>query len=492
MTVTLNISSSIVRVLSAKGRQVKMWESLPLAAGLVRDGLILQPKAVGEAINSLFKTNKIPGEKVIASVTALSFTYRFLSLPRVKPALMEETIRRATRKEIPLPLDELYLSWQPVNSHENETTFFVVGTPRNLVDTLRQTLTVAGLEPYIMDLRPLALARAARRDEAIIVNLDNDCFDIVLVSGGIPVIMHTISPRADGTLEDNIQRLADELLKTVAYYESQHPESRLSPAATLLLAGEMFADAASSALIQAGTGYPVEPLVPPLEYPPDLPAAAFAVNMGLALKKMPQKAPAQMGTGFHDININLLSAKHRSTKARAIITRQSLFYAVIIVFISLLFPLYQARSQFAAENAQRQTELQSIEHDLNLARLAGEESIKNEETVREITAAAENQKETLQVLLRARGTFASSIMHVTGSLPPQTGLASIDIDNTGITLRGETDNPFTVVSYATSLEKIEAFSEIRIKTIDEARIVINTENGQIEKNAITFDIMINK
>ena len=32
----------------------------------------------------------------------------------MKPSLVEEAILRAARKEISLPLDELYLSWQPI------------------------------------------------------------------------------------------------------------------------------------------------------------------------------------------------------------------------------------------------------------------------------------------------------------------------------------------------------------------------------------------
>ncbi|MCK4274719.1 MAG: hypothetical protein KAW90_07475, partial [Dehalococcoidales bacterium] len=87
MYVALNISNSSIQVLSLKGRQVKRWGSTELAGGLVRDGLVLQPQAVGEAIDALFKSTKIPRENVIISLAGLSFTYRFLSLPRMKPAL---------------------------------------------------------------------------------------------------------------------------------------------------------------------------------------------------------------------------------------------------------------------------------------------------------------------------------------------------------------------------------------------------------------------
>ena len=69
MYVTLNISATNIRLLSVKGRQVKKWASTLLEPELVKDGRILQPKAVGAAIDSLFKANKVPKERVIATLT---------------------------------------------------------------------------------------------------------------------------------------------------------------------------------------------------------------------------------------------------------------------------------------------------------------------------------------------------------------------------------------------------------------------------------------
>jgi Tfp pilus assembly protein PilN len=497
MYVTLNISNSSLKVLSVKGRRVNQWGSLPLAAGLVKDGLILQPKAIGEAIDTLFKATKIPRERVITSLTALSFTYRFLSMPRIKPALLEEAIHLAARKEIPLPLDELYLSWQVVGSQGDEQNFFVVGVPRNLINTLKQTLTMARLEPYIMDLKPLALARAAQRGQAIIASLEPDCFDIVLVTRGIPAIMHTVSPKGEGaTLEDNIRRLTDEIAKTVVFHQNQHPGDPLSPATPLLLAGEL-ATEATTGLVQAELEYPVEPLVPPLECPASLPVAAFVTNMGLALKKIPQKTTATGDENrFHDININLLAVKYRQARARPGMIRRLLIGAVLVMAMALLFPLYHARNQSTVDNTQLQDEFHQVEQELNQARLASDKATAMESTISEITAGTATRQQALQNLLSTRGDFSNSLVMVTEALPPQACLTSIKVTNGGINLRGEVDSPFTVVSYATALEVIETISEVRIKEIDEARPTesesTDNKSGQVESKVITFEILIDK
>jgi hypothetical protein len=492
MYVALNISNSSLKILSMKGRKVHKWGRLALEDGLVRDGLILQPQAVGEAINALFKSTRIPRENVITSLSGMSFTYRFLSLPRVKPALLEDAILRAAKKEISLPLEELYLSWQPLPSGE-ELAFFILGVPRNLVDAMIETLHIAGVAPYLMDLRPLALARVANRGDAIVASMDADGFDIVFIAGGIPRVIHTISPRGEGaTLEDNIRRLSDELTKTAAFYQSNHPEGRLSPETPLLLTGELAAEAPTLGLLQNETEYPVEPLVPPVELPPDLSAAAYAASIGLALKKTPVKTAA----GFHDININILSGKYRKKKAPPVPASRIIFIMLLVIAVAFIFPLYQTKTQLNVENAGLQTDLDNINREVNFSKIAAAKTAGTEETIRVTIAETNALKAANLSILGTRGDFTHYLQLVTVALPPDAYFTLIDIDNDLINVRGEANSVFTAVDYATALEATRAFTEVRITRLDEASltasIAMETENTTEEISAIKFEIVINK
>jgi len=468
MYVTLNITAKSVRLLSVKGRQVEKWGSIPLAPGLVKDGFILQPKEVGKAISALFESTKVPKQRVITSLTGLSFTYRILSLPRTKPALLEEAIQRSARKEIPLPLEELYLSWQAINGKHDELDFFVLGVPRNPIDAVIQTLAEAGVEPYIVELKPLALARAANRGDALIVDLEPDCFDVVLVAGGIPAVIHTITPRGEGAnLEDNIRRLTDELSKTVKFYNISHPETPLSPTTPLLLTGELATDDNTSKLIQAETGYPVESLVPPLEFPPALPLAPFTTNMGLALNREPQKMVSKGdANGFHDINLNILADKLRA-RARPVSRRYIFLPLALTIAIGLLFALYQLKTQADAETMSLQTALGMASQELHEARLALNEANETTDTINEIVADAEALKQEHEYILGQRGDLANNLTLVTGALPTSSYFTAINIDDGQITIEGETDSSSKVISYAKTLEEQLGFSDVRIANITE-------------------------
>jgi Tfp pilus assembly protein PilN len=497
MYATLNISNRSIKVLSVKGRQVKKWGNLALASGLARDGQILQPKAVGEAIAALFKSTGLAKERVITSLSGLSFTYRFLKLPKVKPAILDEAILRAVRKEISLPLEELYLSWQALPGQREERSYFILGVPKNAVDALEETLKIAGVEPYLIDLQPLALARAANRRDAIIVSMEPDCFDIIFITEGIPRVIHTISPRSEGaTLEDNVKRLADELTKTTAFYQDRNPQSPLSPTTPLLLTGDLALELPASGLLQAETDHPIESLTPLLDCPQELPVASYTANIGLSLKKFSSKVSAGRDGGYHDININILSGKYRKIRAKPLSKILWISAALIAAAIIGLFPLYQARSQAIIDNARQQTELSNISREYNLASLVAEENAQIEEDIQKINDDTAALKAANQRITGTRGGVTRDLQYVTEALPPLTDFTSIEIINKQIMIHGETDSVFTVIDYATALEGNGIYPEVRITELDETISILGegsiTEEEPSTINRITFGIVINK
>ena len=490
--VTLNISSSSIRLLSVKGRQVKQWGSMPLPRGLVKDGLILRPKVVGAVISALFKSTEIPRKRAITSLTGLSFIYRILSLPRVATSARQEAIQRAASKEMPLPLEELYLSWQIIDERQDELDCFLLGVPRNPIDALVQTLGEAGVTPYLMDLKPLALARAANREDAIIVALEPDCFDIVIVTNGMPAIMHAITPAGEqAVIEDNIRRLSDGLAKTVEFHNTNHPQNPISRDMPLLLTGELSADTATSELIMAEIGYPVEFLEPPLQLPRDLPAALFASNIGLALKKLPLK-PATEGDRilFRDINLNIFAEKYKPATYWFKLSYILMFLAAIIG-LSLLFPLNNMRSQAGIETTRLQAEFTSVSQQLDQRLLSVDKAEQIEDTIDKMVADAEEVKQGHQHILSKGGDFANNMKLVTSALPSGAYFTSAEIGTTQIAVEGKADSPFTVVSYVMALEALEKFSEVRITRIDGSNI---TEDGtaEVESSGVSFGIIITR
>ena len=230
MPVTLNISNQNVKLVYSRGNTIEKWETVSFSPGLIKDGQILQPEEFANVIKSLFKNLRLPDTQVVVSIEGTPFIYRILTLPHVKPTMQQEAIERAGQKEINVPLDELYFDWQIISDTGKEIEVFILGAPRGIVDGLVQVMGLAKVRLAAMDLKPLALARMVDLAEALIVNFEKEGSDIIIVSKGIPVTLHTVASKSkNASLEDNLLQLVDELTRTVEFFNLTHKDSPILP-----------------------------------------------------------------------------------------------------------------------------------------------------------------------------------------------------------------------------------------------------------------------
>jgi Tfp pilus assembly PilM family ATPase len=228
---------------------------------------------------------------------------------------------------MPVSLNDTYLSWQAYPDGREEWEFLVLGVTPPPVDALVQTLSIAGIKPQILDIKHLLLAKLSNRRDAIIVDFEPDYSHIALVAGGIPVGMHTVpslGPAAQ--LRDEISMLIDELVKMVGFYNGSHPQHPLSETTGLLLTGESSTLPNVAESIQNETGYRVEPLIPPLDMPPELPVSEYAANIGAVLKNIVPDRVANVDIPpFHSINLGKIISERKAGRKVGISVRKLLF-----------------------------------------------------------------------------------------------------------------------------------------------------------------------
>ncbi len=311
---TLNIEASSARFISVVGRRIERWGTILLSPGLVRDTLVADPAALGSALDDLFRSARVSKNGVVVSITGLRSVSRMVTLPKMRTSQMNEAVRWAARREMPVPLDDLHLSWQVIGTTGAEQSVFLLGTPRSLLDTVFRALKIGGIKPGAVDLKPLALARMVSRAEAIIIDLEGESTSIILLVDGIPEVMHTIIVRQEGLLaEDRAQKLTEDLSRTLRFYNNAHPDRPLGPATPAFLTGELASYPSVVELVQKSIGYPIETAAAYVQYSADLPVPQYAVNIGLALREMPAGRGNRMSPGrLQAIKVNVLPPEYRS------------------------------------------------------------------------------------------------------------------------------------------------------------------------------------
>ncbi len=286
-TITLNIETQSVRLLLAKGHKVLAWSEAPLEPGLVKEGVIADPEAVGLVLKGLLDSQRVLGGRLIASVTGIRSITRMLELPPMSPEMMEAAVVREAKREMPVPMEDIYLSWQTLGASNEHQRVFALGVPHDILDPLLKAIAVTKRRAHAVDIKPLALARAINRRGAVVADLEPDSADIVVVAEGIPAIMRTVVSRSEeADSKDRVDRFCGELARTIKFYNETHRQEPLAPATPIFLTGSLAAEAAEAEPLEALAQYPIQPTTPPLDCPPDLPVHSYAVNIGLALKEV--------------------------------------------------------------------------------------------------------------------------------------------------------------------------------------------------------------
>ena len=256
----------------------------------------------------------------------------------------------------------------------------------------------------------------------------------------------------------------------------------------MLLAGELAADAATNQMLQSEVEYPIEPLIPPVQFPDTLPLYSYTTSIGLATKRTIIKSVDHGGASrFFDIDVNILEGKYRKPKAKPIPIKYWLITSLFIVAIACLYPLYQAKSQIATENSVLDTVVSNIFREINLATLVNEEALNSQGLIDETLAAVNALETANDNIFSVRGVFNTRLQQVTLGIPQNTSFTSIEIKKDVIVIRGETDSVFTVIEYATALEAEGIFKQVRVTDLDEATITIP---GVEEDGSDSFDVYV--
>jgi len=455
--VTLNIESTDLRLLVIRGKRVEEWSSVSLEPGLVKEGLILDLPAVSRVISELMAGQGVKGKEIIASLSGFQSVQRLPDLPKLSPQLMGDALMREAKRTMPVPLEQLYLSWQAIEDGDESQRVFLLGIPRNLMDAEVQCLRQSGIDPHIMDLKPLALARMVNRPEALIIDIETESADIIIVSGGIPAMMRTLTMRSDQSLARRIQYLVEEFERTLQFYESSHPDEPLSRSTPLFLTGGLVRDVEIVQAVTAGIEYQVEPLASPLESPPDLPLSQYAVNIGLALKNVSSPRDG----GIPDVNI--LPDVYRP---RALTTKQILFVPTILAGLALIFPLYQLANSATTEVYRTEAEYNTISQQLQIRQLENQKIKQIEDAIAQVQQRRQNLAAKLKELSSGRSDIYDSLHLVAvDTLPANANLTSATLADSGLGLAGSAPSYEVALDYARALRQTGKFSRVWVNSL---------------------------
>ncbi len=461
--VTLYIADTSLRLLVTQGKRIKKWADLPLEPGLVKNAVVVKEAEVAARLKQLLQDQKVKTKKVIVGLSGLHCLSRPINLPQLPKAMLAEAVMREAKRVLPVPLEQLYISWQTIPAPEGKLQVFLVAIPCKTADALLSMLRQAGLKAHLMDIKPLALARVAGEATAVIVDVQPTEFDIIIMADGIPQPIRTVPlPSAALSWTEKLPLIRDELDKTIKFFNANNPEKLLAASVPIFVSGELADDPELCQSLSDDLGYPVLPLSSPLKCPERLAPNHYLANIGLALKEL----SSVRGVGFSVANLNVLPTAYRP---KPISLTRIFVLPSAVVFIGLLIPLAMLIQDDAAAITSIRNQLDTTNQLLEQGLSQKQELMENITELEPQIAEAEASRDRFVTALGSLGTqnngVNGTLAVAVDSVPSTISLTGIGHADSTLTVNGRSPSEAEVLAYLRRLDASDRFSEITIASM---------------------------
>ncbi|MBI2866266.1 MAG: hypothetical protein HYX99_02755, partial [Chloroflexi bacterium] len=228
--IVFSIQGNSLRLVLVSRGKVLDWAHIPFNPAFLRNGFIANPQGMSQVFRNALAGKGIPRAPAIAAFPGFQGICRLINLPRAKDVDPREVVPREARRLMAFSESAQYLFWDQVAVRETERSFLVLAAPKSPLQALIETVKLAGLPLRKVELAPLALLRATSQSHTIVANVETDSIDIVIAVDSVPAVVRSMWLGDEPLDTDSApQRLAEELVRTISFYNDTYPEARVSP-----------------------------------------------------------------------------------------------------------------------------------------------------------------------------------------------------------------------------------------------------------------------
>ncbi len=151
-----------------------------------------------KVIKDLIKHAGVTTKRCVISLPNNSVFTSVIQMPTMSEKEMDKSIRFEAKKYIPLPVEEVILSWQPVSQQDDGKIVNVLLTavPIRLRESYRQIFEIVGLSLEVIEIEALALIRSLVADmekNYVIIDIGSKVTGINFVKNGFLQLSRSIN-----------------------------------------------------------------------------------------------------------------------------------------------------------------------------------------------------------------------------------------------------------------------------------------------------------
>ena len=472
----LSIGPDVIRLAqvekTAEGLQLKKARSIAMPLGAMKDGVIIQPKAVADAINELFKSANVKTQKVAVDLRTPHAFLRLIRLPQMSKQEMKVALQGEVTQYAAFTDKETVIDFYPIEeiTEENskKASVLLAIAPKEICTSYLKAIELAGLDLDAIDVSPVATMRALATsnldipgvDTAMLVTVNLDSVEICVLKGKSLRFFHTAEADLSSVIadiDDFLEKLTTAIKLSLNFYQvrfaQREPISKIVVSANLPWCKDL-----GERLSAKMPGIPLEIAQPtakiqldPEEFDTSKKedvSLAFTTAIGLALR--------QKGFSDYPINLNLVPPE-KSQKQTLI--RQISYLVIGAVGLGLIFLSFGAFLNYKIKSAKArlaQIDAQSSKPDPTSEKKA---------FVRRKNDGLRSRLARSKACIASAGSTAwyGALVEVMALPPEDIQLSGISV-STGkdVQIKGESTSDAAIFDYVNSLKRCRYLNSVKL------------------------------
>lgn len=246
--------------------------------GSMENGRILDSAALGVALRHLLARTEINTTRALIVASDALASFRVLTFPK---ASTDAEIDSAVRSELNLGSERMSFRHLEVLAGRDERTVFAAVWDRGQVQAITHAAKQAGLEPAVIDLKSLCVARALPEVSCIFLDMSVDPCEAVLIDERIPRVWHTFRLESGGDLAFGLSAA----LKPMLNFHRRLGAAQFGPESPILVRSDQALPSLLASRLQQLTGHPVNPLPQPSRVDPGVRFGPFLTCLGVLMRR---------------------------------------------------------------------------------------------------------------------------------------------------------------------------------------------------------------
>lgn len=286
-TLALTIEGSYFQALGRRGPHVRWWARVPLPEGALRAGHVVDQNQIARCTLQLLRgTDNHRMRTVLALPTSQATWHTYTLSATMTKRHLEDAMLREQHRLFPNTDTDCAINGVIGGGREQPWQVYSAAVPRASLYNFVRGVIDARLKPEGVDLRALALFRAAGPPTCVCVDAGRNSIEVGVFQNGIPLVIRPkyLSP---DEMDPNYYRnvLDDEVQRALVPSTELAFQGEFPPQAPVVLSGEMALrpDMSLREFLKETTGRLVIPPDPGVSLPAGFPVEAAAAGIGASL-----------------------------------------------------------------------------------------------------------------------------------------------------------------------------------------------------------------